>query len=173
MISSPIPPHPPHAPLLFCSCSALYSLTFGRGTCCGGPPQPAAMTTTSYVVAIANCRLPGSVGVDRDFPFPPVRSNSMERQESTPALGSLSTIISPVFRRDFALPQLVPSSLIAIQNHGKPRSALRKAHCSPGPLPSGLVFHAPPHGDAADVDPLLEELKTRSRELFPIPETEE
>lgn len=111
MISSPIPPHPPHAPLLFCSCSALYSLTFGRGTCCGGPPQPAAMTTTSYVVAIANCRLPGSVGVDRDFPFPPVRSNSMERQESTPALGSLSTIISLIFLErvyvDFQKPGIV------------------------------------------------------------------
>ncbi|MFQ6026821.1 MAG: hypothetical protein ACE5Q6_04815, partial [Dehalococcoidia bacterium] len=39
-----------------------------------------------------------------------------------------------------------------------------------GSLPPGLVFHVPPQDDAADVDPVLEELKMRGRELFPIPE---
>lgn len=58
-----------------------------------------------------------------------------------------------------------------------------------GPLPAGLVFHLPPDSvssdndaaselgsspnpnpDAADVDPLLEELKARAKELFPLPE---
>ena len=54
-----------------------------------------------------------------------------------------------------------------------------------GPLPAGLVFHAPvqsdtddaselgsnpyPNPDSIDADPSLEELKARSRELFPLP----
>ena len=55
-----------------------------------------------------------------------------------------------------------------------------------GPLPGGLVFHAPPerddddaselgsnpypNPDAADADPYLQELKTRAKELFPLPQ---
>ena len=39
-----------------------------------------------------------------------------------------------------------------------------------GPLPSGLAFHSPPKSDADAVDPFLEELRTRARNLFPIPE---
>ena len=58
-----------------------------------------------------------------------------------------------------------------------------------GPLPAGLAFHIPPHSDSpgaselgsspypnaddADVDKVLEELKARSKEMFPLPEGEQ